>query len=144
MKETLDLFPDHPAPQPATMLELVAMPGIKLSPTQRAFKQLVQNIDAIEQQLKEIAGLADVFRPLFDKTLQPLQDQQDKVNREMLLFLDAHFASTPRQDWARLRSYGANPWCWTLGTVANGDTASTCTRISSGGVDCLCLRVFLL
>ena len=96
MKDTLDLFRDHPAPKPATMLELVAMPGIKLSPTQRAFKQLVQKIEAIEQQLKEIAGLADVFRPLFDKTLQPLQEQQDKVNREMVLFLDAQLQ---RKGW---------------------------------------------
>ena len=96
MKDNLDLFPDHPAPKPATMLELVAMPGIKLSPTQRAFKQLVQKIEAIEQQLKEIAGLADVFRPLFDKTLQPLQEQQDKVNREMVLFLDAQLQ---RKGW---------------------------------------------
>ena len=103
MKDTLDLFSDHLAPKPATMLELVAMPGIKLSPTQRAFKQLVQKIEAIEQQLLEVAGLADVFRPLFDKTLQPLQEQQDKVNREMVLFLDAQLQLKgwfPELEWA--------------------------------------------
>ena len=96
MQDTLDLFPDHPTPKPATMLELIALPGIKLTPTQRAFKQLVANIDVIEQRLKELTGLVEVFRPLFDKTLQPLQDQQDKLNRQMVLFLDGQLQ---RKGW---------------------------------------------
>ena len=70
------------------MLEWVAQPGIKLTPAQRAFQQLVTGIESVERQLKAITDLLDVYRPLSLKKLQPLQDQRDKFNREMVLFLD--------------------------------------------------------
>ena len=88
MTETPDLFPDHPAPVPGSMMELVAMPGIKLTPAQRSFKRWVAEIEASEKRLQELGGLLDAFRPLFAKKLNPLQDARDVINHEMALFLD--------------------------------------------------------
>ena len=88
MTETPDLFPDHPAPVPGSMIELVAMPGIKLTPAQRSFKRWVAEIEASEKRLQELGGLLDAFRPLFAKKLNPLQDARDVINHEMALFLD--------------------------------------------------------
>lgn len=88
MTETPDLFPDHPAPVPGSMMELVAMPGIKLTPAQRSFKRWVDEIEASEKRLQELGGLLDAFRPLFAKKLNPLQDARDVINHEMALFLD--------------------------------------------------------
>lgn len=96
MPETLDLFPDHPAPVPGSMLELVAMPGITLTPAQRTFKRLVGEIEASESRLQDLSGLLDVFRPLFSKKLNPLQDERDGINRELVLFLDAQLM---RKGW---------------------------------------------
>ena len=88
MPETLDLFPDHPAPVPGSMMELVAMPGIKLSPAQRTFKRLVADVEASEKKLRELGELLDMFRPRFSAKLNPLQDERDTINHEMALFLD--------------------------------------------------------
>ena len=88
MTETPDLFPDHPAPVPGSMMELVAMPGIKLTPAQRSFKRWVAEIEASEKRLQELGGLLDAFRPLFAKKLNPLQDARDVINHEMALFID--------------------------------------------------------
>lgn len=96
MTETLDLFPEHPAPVPGSMMELVAMPGIKLSPTQRAFKHLVADIETSEMKLRELGELLDTFRPLFSARLGPLQDERDAINHEMALFLDEKLS---RKGW---------------------------------------------
>jgi hypothetical protein len=96
MAETLDLFPDHPAPVPGSMMELVAMPGIKLTPMQRTFKRLVAEIEATERSLQERGELLDVFRPRFSAKLNPLQDERDAINRELALFLDEKLA---RKGW---------------------------------------------
>ena len=64
------------------------MPGIKLSATQREFKQLVSGIETMERRLREIAELADLFRPLYSKKLQPLRDEIDAFNVLMVRFLD--------------------------------------------------------
>ena len=81
MSKTLDLFPDHLAPVPTSMMELVVTPGVKLSPAQRAFKLLIGNIEAAEKRLQETTALLDVFRPLSIKKLRPLYDERDVLNR---------------------------------------------------------------
>ena len=96
MQDTLDLFPDKPKPTPS-MLELVALQGIKLSPAQKAFKQLVANIEALELRIKETAALVDTYRPQFHKKMRPLQDERDKLNREMVIFLDGQLT---KKGWA--------------------------------------------
>lgn len=96
MPDTTDLFPDHPAPVPGNMMELVAMPGIKLTPAQKSFKRLVTEIEAVETCLQELGGLLDMFRPLFSKKIHPLQEERDAINREMMLFLDAQLS---RKGW---------------------------------------------
>jgi len=96
MQDTLDLFPDEPKPTPS-MLELVALQGIKLSPAQKAFKQLVANIEALELRIKETAALVDTYRPQLHKKLRPLQDERDKLNQEMVLFLDGQLS---KKGWA--------------------------------------------
>ncbi len=96
MHDTLELFPDDPKPKPS-MLELVALQGLKLTPVQRAFKQLVANIEALQLRLKETAALLDTFRPQLHKKLRPMQDECDKLNREMVLFLDGQLT---KKGWA--------------------------------------------
>lgn len=96
MHDTLELFPDDPKPKPS-MLELVAIQGLKLTPIQRAFKQLVANIEALELRLRETAALLDTYRPQLHKKLRPLQDERDKLNREMVLFLDGQLT---KKGWA--------------------------------------------
>lgn len=70
------------------MMELVALPGIKLTAAQRSFKLLVSNIEVAEKRLREMTALIDVFRPIFAKKLRPLRDERAMLNREMVLFLD--------------------------------------------------------
>ena len=77
MPVTQDLFPDHPAPIPASMMALVVALGAKLSPAQRTFQQLIGNIEAGEKKLQEFTSLLDVFRPLSIKKLRPLFDERD-------------------------------------------------------------------
>ena len=96
MSKTLDLFPDHLAPVPTSMMELVVTPGVKLSPAQRAFKLLIGNIEAAEKRLQETTALLDVFRPLSIKKLQPLYDERDVLNRDMARLLDAQLL---RKGW---------------------------------------------
>ena len=96
MPETLDLFPDHPAPVPGSMMELVAMPGIKLSPTQRTFKRLVAEAEASEKNLQKLGEMLDTFRPLFSAKLTPLQDERDAISHEMALFLEEKLS---RKGW---------------------------------------------
>lgn len=100
MPETLDLFPEHPAPVPGSMMELVAMPGIKLSPTQRTFKRLVAEVEATEKTLQELGELLDSFRPLFAAKLNPLQEDRDTINYEMVLFLDEKLL---RKGWTKIQ-----------------------------------------
>ena len=83
-----DLFPDEPLPKPRTVLELTATLGVNLSATQRAFKRLVDDIEAAETRIKQSLMLADVHRPLYDQKLRPLQDELDRLNRAMVLLLD--------------------------------------------------------
>jgi len=96
LAETIDLFPDHPAPKPGSMLELAALPGAKLTPAQRAFKQWVAKIEEVERRLTELGGLLDTFRPLYMTKLQALHDEEAKVTREMVLLLDAQLL---RKGW---------------------------------------------
>ncbi len=96
MNDTLDLFPDYPKPTPS-MLELVALQGVKLTPTQRAFKQLVSNIETLELRIKEMAAMLDTYRPQFHEKLRPLQEERDALNRELVLLLDAQLL---KKGWA--------------------------------------------
>ena len=80
--------PDLPKPETGSALELVAAPGVKLTPTQRAFKRYVADIEAVELRLKEIAELSEQYRPRYQQKLDPLQDDLVKLNRDMVLFLD--------------------------------------------------------
>lgn len=96
MTDSFDLFPDMPAPKPGSTLELVATPGAKLTPTQRAFKRYVADIEAVELQLKEIAELSSQCRPRYQRKLESLRDDLLKLNREMVLFLDQQLS---RKAW---------------------------------------------
>lgn len=92
MSGTPDHSSDQPSPASATasgnMMELVATSGGKLTPAQQNFKELVAYIDEAGEYMQEITNLIDVFRSLFSKKLQPLQDERDQLVREMVQFLD--------------------------------------------------------
>ena len=76
MPEAIDLFPDHPAPESGSMLERVALPGIKLTPAQRAFKPFAARI----LDLPETAEATFAFdKPSGDLLSLRLQDGE-KLN----------------------------------------------------------------
>ncbi|MBC7623181.1 MAG: hypothetical protein H7232_07340 [Aeromicrobium sp.] len=86
--DQINRLPKHPPSAPATMLDLVAQGGIKLSPTQRAFKRLVDEIAQRETQLSETANLIEKYRVLLAKKLDPLADERAHICLAMLQFLD--------------------------------------------------------
>ena len=128
MHDTLKHFPEDPKPKPS-MLELVAIQGLKLTPIQRAFKQLVANIEALELRLRETAALLDTYRPQLHKKLRPLQDERDKLSREMVLFLDGQltkkgWASNHRKTMVEIicalaEQLLATPYCKEMTTIFN-------------------------
>jgi hypothetical protein len=100
MSEIDDLFPDAPIPKARSMLEHNAAPAAKLSATQRAFRQHVANIEAAQLRLKETAELLNTYRPIFQNKTRPLCDQHDRLNRDMVVFLDQQLLTkkwTPTQ-----------------------------------------------
>ena len=92
MPETLDLFPDEPKPEPGSMLEWVAKPHIKLSPAQRAFRDLIAEIETLEKRLIEVTTLLDAHRPAYQKKMRPLLAAFQRLNREMVRYLDAQLS----------------------------------------------------
>ena len=92
MPDTLDLFPNEPKPQPGSMLEWVAKPNIKLSAAQRAFKELIAEIETLEKRLIEITTLLDAHRPAYQKKMRPLLAEFHRLSRDMVRYLDARLA----------------------------------------------------
>ena len=62
--------------------------GPRLSAAQQRFNRLLAKIDKLEGQVTEMQTLGDAFRPLYEKTLMPLREQQTGMMRRMALSLD--------------------------------------------------------
>ena len=60
------------------------MPGVKLTPMQKSFRQLSASIAATETRLLQGSTLLEMFRPLFAKKLQPLRDGAAALNRKFM------------------------------------------------------------
>ncbi|MDO8341245.1 MAG: hypothetical protein Q7T59_04680, partial [Candidatus Woesebacteria bacterium] len=60
----------------------------RLSPAQQRFNRLLAKIDKLKSQVAEIQTLTDVYRPLYQSTLEPLREQQKGMMRRMALWLD--------------------------------------------------------
>ncbi|MEP7154810.1 MAG: hypothetical protein ABI905_03495 [Betaproteobacteria bacterium] len=92
-----------PAIEPALAtpgsLTLVDEPAITLTPAQRTFKRLVEEIEKIENRQQELGGLLDTFRSQFAAKLNPLQDERDTIHRALVLFLDQQLL---RDGWPEL------------------------------------------
>jgi len=89
MTDTDKLISDSTTRKPGSTLELIAAVGAALSPTQRAFQRHVDNIALAELRVKELDALLSVYRARFQQKMDVLEDDQIKVNREMVMFLDA-------------------------------------------------------
>lgn len=61
----------------------------KLALAQQRFNQLLEKIELLTHQLAQTQAVADTFRPLYNRTLTPLQEQCDASLRETLRWLDA-------------------------------------------------------
>ena len=93
---------DEPAPLPNSAMALADQPAPiltpALTPAQRTFKRLIEEIEKIENRQQELGGLLDTFRSLFAAKLHPLQDERDMIHRALVLFLDAQLA---RDGWSQ-------------------------------------------
>ena len=91
-------FADEPAPLPNSTMALADQPVPILTPAQRTFKRLIEEIEKIENRQQELGGLLDTFRSLFAAKLHPLQDERDTIHRALVLFLDAQLL---RDGWSQ-------------------------------------------
>ena len=93
---------DEPAPLPNGTIALADQPAPiltpALTPAQRTFKRLIEEIEKIENRQQELGGLLDTFRSLFAAKLHPLQDERDMIHRALVLYLDAQLA---RDGWSQ-------------------------------------------
>lgn len=93
---------DEPAPLPNGTMALADQPAPiltpALTPAQRTFKRLIEEIEKIENRQQELGGLLDTFRSLFAAKLHPLQDERDMIHRALVLFLDAQLV---RDGWSQ-------------------------------------------
>ena len=91
MPENLNLFDDlPPAPgQAQHLLQMTPIVGLKQTAAQRAFTRAVAGIEEAERNLLEITALRDKYHALFSATLQPLELEKERMNRDMVVFLDA-------------------------------------------------------
>lgn len=84
------LFSDEAAPAPAPSSDLsLQIKAPKLAPAQLRFNKLLAKIELMTQRLAETQALADTFRPLYHRTLQPLAAKRSTTLRDMVLWLDA-------------------------------------------------------
>ena len=79
-----DLFPDAVPAAFGTALRL-GRKGAHLSPAQQRFGRLFAKIDKLKNHVVEIETLADAYRPLYQRTLMPLREQQMVMMRRMAL-----------------------------------------------------------
>ena len=87
-----DFFSDDSPPAPTHSLVIVAN---QLAPEQQLFNQLLAKIDKLQNGLQDMAILVNTHRPLRAKTLEPLQNQFDALQRDMVVFLDQRL-QTPK------------------------------------------------
>ena len=84
------LFSDDSAPAPAPSRSLsLQIKAPKLAPAQLRFNKLLEKIELLTKKLAQMQTMADTFRPVYSKTLQPLKAQYAAALREMVLWLDA-------------------------------------------------------
>ncbi len=127
MNDTPELFAEMPSSKPRSMLEWVAQPGVTLTPTQRAFKQLIGNIESAETRIKELAELLDVFRVRFQEKFQPLAAQQQHIDRDMVRFLDVQLR---RKNWtANQRGTMESIICQIIGPLLEGEFGAEMVEI---------------
>ncbi len=90
MPENLNLFDDLPPPagQAQHLLQMTPIVGLKQTAAQRAFTRAVAGIEEAEKNLIEITALRDKYHALFSSTLQPLELEKERMNRNMVVFLD--------------------------------------------------------
>lgn len=90
MPENLNLFDDLPPPpgQAQHLLQMTPVVGLKQTAAQRAFTCAVADIEEAEKNLLEITALRDKYHALFISTLQPLELEKERMNRNMVVFLD--------------------------------------------------------
>jgi hypothetical protein len=91
---------DEPAPPRSSAMGTMALadqPAPILTPAQRTFKRLIEEIEKIENRQQELGGLLDTFRSLFAAKLNPLQDERDTIHRALVLFLDSQLL---RDGWS--------------------------------------------
>jgi len=89
LSETAPATPDAAPETSGKALRLNSGKGAaKLSAAQQRFNRLLAKIDKLEGQVTEMQTLGDAFRPLYEKTLAPLREQQTDMMRRMALSLD--------------------------------------------------------
>ena len=86
-----DLFGDDPLANAPVfhVLEPMVVGQPKLSATQRAFKRLIESIEAYQKKVADLENLVTTYAPRFHETLAPLITERALLRREMAFFMDA-------------------------------------------------------
>lgn len=94
MPRQLDLFADEipegdqqPQTSQPTSLKLSIQTDC-LSPAQQQFNKLLERIEKLKNQLTALQHMCDTHRPVYHQKMAPLRQQQQKLLREMVLWLD--------------------------------------------------------
>ena len=89
------------AVRPGTALKLDGSKGgLPLSAAQQRFNRLLEKIGKLEAQVTQMQALADAFRPLYQRTLEPLRKAHQDAMRRTALCLDERLSRkglTPAQ-----------------------------------------------
>jgi hypothetical protein len=116
------LFSDEAAPPPAPSTDLsLQIKAPRLAPAQLRFNTLLAKIEQLTETLAQTQAMADTFRPLYSRTLQPLQTQRDAALREMVRWLDARLHNPKGLTPAMLRDATALVCALSEGPALAGD-----------------------
>jgi hypothetical protein len=88
MSRQSDLFTALPKKAAPGAVVTLKISGGKLSPEQVRFNKLVARVESLNREIAAAKSLGDLHRPVFMKTIPPLQLRCDELLRAMVLLLD--------------------------------------------------------
>ena len=88
MPKQADLFAEPAGNLTASAVVSLKIVGGKLSPEQTRFNKLLLRVETLTHDIEAMLKLGDAHRPVFLKTIPPLESRRSELLREMILFLD--------------------------------------------------------
>lgn len=97
MPKQADLFAEPASEPAASSVVSLKIVGGKLSPEQTRFNKLVARVETLTQDIEAVRVLGDIHRPVFMKTIPPLELRCGELMREMIVFLDQRLRQTTQK-----------------------------------------------